>query len=349
MKELLTRKGMVWKISVILLLSGYCIFAINFTNAKLSDESNRRLQTDVDCKIRPTENVEESDTSVFISSFPGSGARMTWKLVEAITRKRTGDEWNSNGLGKNVIGVNTHWPHPTHGHKLAWGEEIDKAIIFIRNPMDVLSEFHNYIYSATVASTDQGQTANKVAPEAAWLKWRDANFNQQLYLWRVHTQYWLDKYKPENRIVTPFERLVDYRDGPKFANEINQFLGRKKNENNILSDEGLATPNKGLIADDKEVTCMWQKILDEEDSELEKYVPRVDRTAEARALIRSAEESKETTRPFTKEQYNQLVVILRNLRVKYGNEPRMDNTLRMYDKAVKKARDNQILNDLFIH
>ncbi len=192
----------------------------------------------------------------------------------------------------------------------------------------------------------------KVAPEESWLRWRDANFNQQLYLWRVHTQYWLDKYTAENRIVTPFERLVNGIDGPKFANEINQFLGKKKNQNNVLADEGLETPggeDSGAIKDINKVTCMWAKILDQEDSELEKYVPRVDRTAESRALFRTEKSQDPAERPYTKEQYNQMTVIIRNLRVQYGKEPRLDNTLRMYDKAIKEARDNQPINDLFIH
>ncbi len=111
----------------------------------------------MECTTVPTKNVDPSDSRVYIASFPGSGARMTWKLVEALSEKRTTDEWNSNGLGQDAIGVNTHWPHPTHGHKVAWGDdEIDRAIIFIRNPMHVLPVFHNYIYAATVGSTGEG-------------------------------------------------------------------------------------------------------------------------------------------------------------------------------------------------
>lgn len=55
-------------------------------------------------------------------------------------------------------------------------------------------------------------------------------------------------------------------------------------------------------------------------------------------------------RTYTKEQYSQMIVVIRNLRSKYGNkEKRLDNTLNMYDEAIKKARDSVKCNDLYIH
>lgn len=178
------------------------------------------------------------------------------------------------------------------------------------------------------------------------MKWRDSNFNQQLFLWRVNVQYWLDKYAPENRVVTPYERLVDHIDGPKFTQELNQFLSPKQ-QNNILQEEGLTTPQLSTVRNPEDVNCIWAKIMDEEDSNLEQYVPRVEKTSSIGRALSSAENFVE--RSYTKEQYNQLIVIIRNLRVKYGHEKRLDNTFKMYDEAIKKARDGQNYNDLFIH
>ena len=154
MQELFTRKRMIQKISIAVMV-GYCLFAVSLNNAKFSDE-NRRLSGEMDCTITPTQPVSAEDKPVFIASFPGAGARMSWKVVEALTGKPTGDEWDSNGLGKNVIALKTHWPHPSHGHKLEWGDEIDRVILFIRNPMDVLPAFHHYIYKATMVSGEGG-------------------------------------------------------------------------------------------------------------------------------------------------------------------------------------------------
>ena len=46
----------------------------------------------------------------YAASYPGCGARMTWNLVEALTGMWTGDDWNNNGRGKDVITVKTHYP-----------------------------------------------------------------------------------------------------------------------------------------------------------------------------------------------------------------------------------------------
>ena len=136
----------------------YLMFAINYYNTS-NDVENRRLSIasiPQNCTLNPTEKVGENNKPIFAASFPGSGARMSWQLIEGLTGKPTGDEWNSNGLGKQVVAVKTHWPHPTHGNKLEWGNEIKKAVIFIRNPMDALPALHNFIYSSMLEDGGDG-------------------------------------------------------------------------------------------------------------------------------------------------------------------------------------------------
>lgn len=124
----------------------YLGFVFNF-NSEDVDKNSRMLSIDQNCTIIPTKEVTSNDSPIFIASFPGSGARLSWQIVEALTGKPTGDEWNLNGLGKNVIAVKTHWPHPTHGNRLEWGDEIKRAFLLVRNPMDALPAFHDTIYS----------------------------------------------------------------------------------------------------------------------------------------------------------------------------------------------------------
>ncbi len=164
----------------------------------------------------------------------------------------------------------------------------------------------------------------------------------------------MDKYSPENRIVTPYERLIDFTDGPKFTQEMNEFLLPKSNHNSLLEQEGLIEPSKSGVRDPDEIQCIWAKIMDQEDSHLEQYVPRVEKTTQTspeRSLLRTGRysDTQEVVREYTKEQYNQMIVIVRNLRVKYGHEPRLDNTLRMYDEQLKRARNGQKYDDLYIH
>lgn len=143
-----------------LLLCCYVFFVINYSSE--SDHYSRRmLSISQNCTIKPSKEVSPDDSPIFIASFPGSGARMSWRLVEGLTGKPTGDEWDSNGLGRNVIAVKTHFPHPTHGNKLEWGEEIERALILTRNPLHALPEFHNSIYSYTLEGNDNLEMVRK--------------------------------------------------------------------------------------------------------------------------------------------------------------------------------------------
>ena len=47
---------------------------------------------------------------------PAVGARMTWNLVEALTGLETGDNWNNNGRGSNVVTVKTHYPQSNESY-----------------------------------------------------------------------------------------------------------------------------------------------------------------------------------------------------------------------------------------
>ena len=82
-------------------------------DANSSGRGRRRLSVALpngDCEITaalPARGVEKS----YAASYPGCGARMTWSLIEALTGMWTGDDWDSNGRGRRVISVKTHYPH----------------------------------------------------------------------------------------------------------------------------------------------------------------------------------------------------------------------------------------------
>lgn len=159
------------------------------------------------------------------------------------------------------------------------------------------------------------------------MKWRDSNFNQQLFLWRANVQHWLDKYSAEDRLVIPFERLTNQADGVGYTEELNLFLEGGKNSSSI---------------DPEFAECIWWKALESENSNLEDLDAI---HAGGRKLFRR---SAADSRPYTKEQYNQMIVVVRNLRIKYFEERRLDRLFKMYDTEIKKARDSQKYNDLFM-
>ena len=126
----------------------YALFFIS-CNGIESTKGRRILTISQNCTLTPKKEVGPHDTPIFAASFPGSGARVGWQLIQGLTGKPIGDEWNSNGLGRNVIAVKTHWPHPTHGHQIEWEKDIKRVFLLVRNPMYALSGFHNVIYSST--------------------------------------------------------------------------------------------------------------------------------------------------------------------------------------------------------
>ncbi len=60
---------------------------------------------------------------------------MTWNLVEALTGLETGDDWNNNGRGSEVVTVKTHYPQ-SNGILPDFDDRIHRAFIVIRNPLE---------------------------------------------------------------------------------------------------------------------------------------------------------------------------------------------------------------------
>lgn len=60
---------------------------------------------------------------------------MTWNLVEALTGLETGDDWNNNGRGSEVVTVKTHYPQ-SNGILPEFDDRIHRAFIVIRNPLE---------------------------------------------------------------------------------------------------------------------------------------------------------------------------------------------------------------------
>lgn len=97
-----------------------------------SSESNTNNMA---CNIRPAEPREIGAT--VIASYPGSGAKLSWKTIRALTGIMTSDDYDHNGLAsKNAaVAIKTHF--------LALGDEnglpttiayVPRAILLLRNP-----------------------------------------------------------------------------------------------------------------------------------------------------------------------------------------------------------------------
>jgi hypothetical protein len=105
----------------------------------------------------------------YAASYPGCGARMTWNLVEALTGLETGDDWNNNGRGEEVVTVKTHYPQ-SNGILPEFDDKIGRVFVMIRNPMKSIPSFFNHIYEMR----NHLPVHSERAPVDEWTKWRDA-------------------------------------------------------------------------------------------------------------------------------------------------------------------------------
>ena len=199
-----------------------------------------------DCVIRPALKPTRPLAPTFTASYPGSGAKMTWNLVQALTGIVTGDEHRHNDQAwSEAVTVKVHYPHMQGNPAVAETSNGDfpRVVLILRHPADALPGFHNFLYEYERGLPDHSSRA----PLSAWLEWRDGNFAEQIQAWEDHTSYWMGRYSdPADRLIITFEGMVDDTWGPHVALALNQFLR--------------LTPGVDPIIDDS-VECVWKKII----------------------------------------------------------------------------------------
>lgn len=202
------------------------------------------------CEITwPTKPPSDIEIT-YAASYPGCGARMTWNLVEALTGLETGDDWNNNGRGSNVVTVKTHYPQ-SNGILVEFDEQIKRVFIVIRNPMKSIPSFFNHIYEMR----NHLPVHSERAPLAEWTKWRDAYLDIEVAEYKKFIIYWMDRYIPENRLLLTYEGLTDDLIGPEVTKTLNNFLGKAMGVTPIESES---------------VSCIWKAVVKNEPPEHQK-------------------------------------------------------------------------------
>ena len=121
----------------------------NTSNEPNEEESRRQLSIALEnggCQVTYAQLAQVDIAPTWQASFPGSGARMTWSLVEALTGIRTNDDYNSHERGYDrVVAVKTHYPV-----KNSLFEELDykfgRAIVILRDPSSAIPSYFNLQY-----------------------------------------------------------------------------------------------------------------------------------------------------------------------------------------------------------
>lgn len=301
-------------------LSG--IYLFNGYDAESSRRRNLSVALrDGGCFVLPAQEPGSEVQPVFAASYPGSGARMTWNLIEALTGLVTGDEWYSNGRVKDVVTVKTHHPH-NKGRKLPWANEIKRAFVLIRNPMKAIPSYHNFLYEF---QNKLGNHSTR-APVAEWIKWRDRLFFAELKVWKNHMEFWLDNYAPKDRIIVPYEHLTHPKEGPIVTAELNEFLGEGPGVTPIPQDS---------------VPCVWGTVVNYKNGKVpnsRKPLPKNIKFVGNYPIFPGSSREGPKERPYTQEHLDALMETTDQLRKKYKHEGgRLLPSLEMYINEIKNA------------
>jgi len=268
------------------------------------------------CEITWPQPPQQPYETAYAASYPGCGARMTWNLVEALTGLWTGDDWDSNNRGKRVVTVKTHYPHDA-GRLVPWDDEINRALVIIRNPMHAIPSFFNHIYEMKNHLPVHSQRA----PVDAWIEWRDRLAAIQISRFEKFVDYWMERFLhlSDNRIFVSYERLTDDDMGPEEAIRMTRFLGQS---------EGV-TP-----IDIESVPCVWKAVV--------KYKESLKSNKQQRRrldpLHHDSQRSGPTERPYTPELLSSMSDMLLNLIRKWGDRHlRLRKILEGYQNEVAAA------------
>ena len=314
-----------------------------------------------ECEVRPAMAPSHPITPTFTASYPGSGAKMTWNLIEAMTGLVTGDDFQLNGHEK-MVSIKTHYPSH-EGKEVPGAENIPRAILLVRNPLHSIPSYHNYLYEMEKRLENHSTRA----PLKEWMKWRDKSFDGQLQVWKKHMEYWVDSYTPVNRLILAYERLTDTAQGPGEAMRMAEFLSRS---------EGVTT------RDSEEIPCVWFKVVKYKEAQAKrredqqmKALPQVDKVqaqVQPRRLQevhmqqaqgpqqgmqhfsevnpinpKSHRDGPSYIAPFTDKQLRDIIQVLSTLLEKYRYERSLAPVLVEYTDEVQRritdaAKDNNV-------
>ena len=113
---------------------------------------NKTPLTPKQCSSAPEIGPPKTEPMVptMIASYPGSGARLGWKLIRPITGYMTSDDAvDQDDLAKKgvVIAIKSHYPaHGSNDELFEPFAEVPRSVLLIRNPIKCIPSFLSYLY-----------------------------------------------------------------------------------------------------------------------------------------------------------------------------------------------------------
>jgi len=214
-----------------------------------SVDKNETTQDSAQCS--PLKPQNKKVHPAWISSYPGSGSKIAWKLVESITGLFTGDDLDTNGNVANsyAVSIKTHFPSYTKVEVFQNErfKNIRKAVLQIRNPLNAIYAVYRFIYN--VRQKQDGKDPVREPPLNEWLSWRNVNFASELNLWMKHTQWWLDNYGTGDLLILPYEHLTSAEKGSSELEKLGDFL---KSVDPVVAEQ---------MVEKEKICCIWELIV----------------------------------------------------------------------------------------
>lgn len=206
-----------------------------------------------ECKPLLPQEIPVSAT--WLSSYPGSGSKMVWRLIESVTGLSTGDDLDSNGQVANgvAVAVKTHYPsHATEDvFQQSKAQGVSRAILVLRNPMHAFPAYFRFHYF--VEEKNIRESTSDQPPVDAWLAWIHENIDSEVKLWAEHVRWWMKNFKRENLHLLPYEYLSSPERGSDELQKVGNFLA---------SVDPVVASN---LLEPEKFCCVWEKMVDRDE------------------------------------------------------------------------------------
>jgi len=184
----------------------------------IARENRRKLVVDLDgefpyCYLSAPKYTAAADnqTTTLLASYPGSGKRFSWTVIEGLTNHRAGDDHNFSGLYEVSLHLKTSYPHKDG--TWSWGDRMDQAIVLMRNPRWALPSYHTMRFELDY-STNWGESYLRIPfvytmrpAVALWETWRDENFEAELQSYVDFINFWMQGGAGDDHCATDMDCL----------------------------------------------------------------------------------------------------------------------------------------------
>lgn len=189
---------------VLILFAGLYVLMVNVNMVQRARAlaENRELAVGFDdgsCSISPAANKIESPvnaTHTVLVSYPGSGKKFTWTIIEALTDYEVADDWNfSEHLNQNPLTIKSSWPHKEG--TWSWTNTMDQSILLVRNPRWAIPSYQTMRFELDYAE-NWGESFVRIPyvyterpALVEWENWRDHYFTTEMNKWVDFIDFWM--------------------------------------------------------------------------------------------------------------------------------------------------------------